>query len=112
MAAAQTPVPHPRALAIYMAEVMERGERSEDEVQKDMWQVTALDGGPILVCLATTTTVGTVNARLAEEFGPGPYLGQVNGRGVVVEVAPGWRPVDLHTLDVRMGLGGNIWAEA
>ena len=109
--AAQNQVPNPRALAFFMATVMERGEPSEEETWKDMFQVTALDGGPLLVCWAATTTIGDINNRLVQEFGPGPYLGQVNGQGRVVEVAAGWRPINLHNLDVRMGLGGNIWAE-
>ena len=111
MAAQNNPAPNPRAMAFRMAAVMERGEPSEDEVDKYMLEFTALDGGPILVCLSTATTVGTINARLIQEFGPGPFLGQVNGRGTVVEIGPGWRPIDLHTLDVKMALGGNIWME-
>ena len=51
------------------------------------------------------TTIGDLNLRLAEEYGVNVvYVGQVNDQGHVANVGAAWRPIDLDTLEVRMGL--------
>ena len=98
-------VPHQRAVAFYMASIMERGEPDEDEEPKYLVRVTAMDGGPLVLCLSMATTIGDLNQRLADEYGVNViYLGQVDDQGQVADVGAWWRPLDLYTLEVRMGL--------
>ena len=94
-----------RELAFFMAMIMERGEPHEAYAAKYMVRVTALDGGPLILSLSMATTVTDLNIRLAEEFGAGVvHLGQVNAQGAVVDIGPGFRPIDVDDLEVEMAL--------
>ena len=97
--AAADQVPHPRAIAFEMAATMEMGEPHEDDAMKYMVRLTALDGGPVILCLSMGTTVGQINARLDDAYGVGAvYIAMTDG----AEIGAGWRPIDVDGLGVEM----------
>ena len=89
-------LPHPRALAFHLVDMIEEGERWGNRY---MVRMTGPDGGPVILSLDMATTVAELNERLDARFGAGRVAIVLRGGEAI---GAGNRPLDIDEMGMDM----------